>query len=93
LGIPGKNGEIRVAGKQGFESRFHDPESCVLIKSYIKLLSFQPSQPLPGILYLRYPRVGVLPEVEEFLVMLDGPGCTPCSSQIILKMNAHSINL
>ena len=26
----GINKGIRVAGKQGFEPRFHDPESCVL---------------------------------------------------------------
>jgi hypothetical protein len=25
---PGENKEIRLAGKPGFEPRFHDPESC-----------------------------------------------------------------
>ena len=34
------------------------------------LLTLQPSQPLPGILYLSNTRVGVLPEVEEFLFLL-----------------------
>ena len=28
--LSGVNREIRLAGKQGFEPRFHDPESCVL---------------------------------------------------------------
>jgi hypothetical protein len=32
----------------------------------------QPSQPLSCILNLSYPRVSILPEVEEFLVMFDG---------------------
>ncbi len=32
----------------------------------------QPDQPLPRILNLSYPRVGILPEVEEFFVVLDG---------------------
>ncbi|NIO47821.1 MAG: hypothetical protein GTN73_00050 [Candidatus Aminicenantes bacterium] len=35
-------------------------------------LTLQPSQPLPGILYLSNTRVSVFPEVEEFLVMLYG---------------------
>jgi AAA+ ATPase superfamily predicted ATPase len=26
-----ENAKIGVAGKQGFEPRFHDPESCVLL--------------------------------------------------------------
>jgi hypothetical protein len=37
-------------------------------------IDLQPSQPVPSLLYLGYPRVSVLPEVEEFLVMLDGFG-------------------
>jgi len=32
-------------------------------------------QPLPCILYLSDPRISVLPEVEEFFVVLDGFGC------------------
>jgi len=38
------------------------------------LLHLQSSQPLPRIFYLSDTRVSVLPEVEEFLVMLDGLG-------------------
>jgi hypothetical protein len=30
LNKSGENGRIRLAGKPGFEPRFHDPESCVL---------------------------------------------------------------
>jgi hypothetical protein len=36
------------------------------------LIILQPSQPLPGIFNLSYPRVSVLPEVEEFFVVFDG---------------------
>jgi len=38
----------------------------------VRLLALQPSQPLPRIFKLSNPRVSVLPEVEEFLVILDG---------------------
>jgi len=45
-------------------------------KSYITQnifsLFLQPSQPLPGILHLSNTRISVLPEGEEFLVMLYG---------------------
>lgn len=40
---------------------------------YVKLS--QPSQPLPGILHLSYLWISVLPEGEEFLVVLDGFCC------------------
>ncbi len=36
--------------------------------------SLQPFKPLPGILNLSNTRVSVLPEIEEFLVMLYGFG-------------------
>jgi hypothetical protein len=36
------------------------------------LLPFQPSQPLPGVLDFSCPRVSVLSEGEEFLVLLYG---------------------
>jgi len=36
------------------------------------LMILQPSQPLSGILSFRNIRISVLPEVEEFLVMLYG---------------------
>jgi hypothetical protein len=36
------------------------------------LFDFQPSQLLPRILHLGYPLISVLPEAEEFLVMLNG---------------------
>jgi hypothetical protein len=35
-------------------------------------IALKPSQPLPGIFNLSYPRVSVLPEGEEFLVVLYG---------------------
>jgi hypothetical protein len=38
------------------------------------LLVCKHSQPLPRIINLIYPRVSVLPKVEEFLVMFDGFG-------------------
>jgi len=44
-------------------------------KNYRKLLTLQPSQPPPRIIHLSNTRVGVLPEVEEFLVVLYGFGC------------------
>jgi hypothetical protein len=44
------------------------------VKLIAGLLTFQPSQPLPSILNLSYARVSILPQVEEFLVMLDGFG-------------------
>ena len=34
----------------------------------------QPSQPRLGIFYLSHPRVSVLPEGEEFLLMVNGFG-------------------
>jgi hypothetical protein len=37
-------------------------------------ITLQSSQPLPHILHLSYPRVSILPQVEEFFVMLDGFG-------------------
>lgn len=37
-----------------------------------KLFPFQPSQPLLRILQLRYPRISILPQLEEFLVVLYG---------------------
>ena len=38
------------------------------------LLDFQPRQPLPRVLHLSYPRLSILPEGKEFLVMLYGFG-------------------
>ena len=35
-------------------------------------LAFQPRQPLLSIINLSYPRVGILPQVEEFHVILNG---------------------
>ncbi|MEE8570956.1 MAG: hypothetical protein V3S97_08220 [Candidatus Bathyarchaeia archaeon] len=35
-------------------------------------VALQPSQPLPRIFYPSDTRVSVLPEVEEFLVVVDG---------------------
>jgi hypothetical protein len=40
-----------------------------------KSLAFQPSQPFPGILDLNDTRVSILPEIEEFIVLLYGFGC------------------
>ncbi len=37
-----------------------------------QLWMLHPSQPLPRILHLSYPRVSVLPQVEEFFVVLNG---------------------
>ncbi|MFB0564713.1 MAG: hypothetical protein ACETWK_03445 [Candidatus Aminicenantaceae bacterium] len=35
-------------------------------------MTLQPSQPLPGILYLCNTRISVFPEGEELLAVLDG---------------------
>jgi len=43
----------------------------ILIHSKSKLTS-QPSQPLLGIIHFSYPRISILPEVEESLVVLNG---------------------
>jgi hypothetical protein len=40
----------------------------------MKSLIFQPSQPLHRIFHISDTKVSVLPEVEEFLIMLDGLG-------------------
>jgi len=42
----------------------------VCSKSMPKSLTLQPSQPLPCIRNLNYPRISVLPELEEFLLLL-----------------------
>jgi len=42
----------------------------------MKLLDFQPKQPLPSIRNLSNTRISFLPEVEKFLVMLYGVGLT-----------------
>ncbi len=44
-------------------------------KYFGELLTLQPNHPLLRILKLCYARVRVLPEVEEFFVMLYGSGC------------------
>jgi hypothetical protein len=38
----------------------------------LRSLALQPSQPLSGILNLSNTRISVFPEVEEFIVLLDG---------------------
>jgi len=49
-----------MAGKQGFEPRFHDPESSALFINSIKSLVLQLSQPLPDVLNLSNTRVSVV---------------------------------
>ena len=50
----------------------------------------QSGQPLPRILNLSYPRVSVLPEVEEFLVVLYGFGFQAFGLLIIIPNSFSS---
>jgi hypothetical protein len=66
--------ELEVARPEGFEPPTFGFEVLYFMKEKKALITLQPSQPLLSILNLGNTRVSVFPEIEEFLVMLDGFG-------------------
>jgi hypothetical protein len=56
-------------------------------------LTLQSRQPLSRIINLSYPRVSVLPEVEEFLVMLYGFGSPILSYRVVVEVESCGLRL